>query len=316
MPSTQDYTLIQFMRGGKYAVETVVPKAGEPLVDSDSNTLYIGDNREFRGIPINTVTAVKVESPANLDDQKTWGRYYIDGKVIGLPEGVELYGKFFLTVQGSTATDARSLWQKLDILTGDFQDQSFIRSSTDGGFSWTSWKRSNNGSNVYFDPYGNGNIERNPISDLASYVLSSQNYIDNIIGGPEDSDDHAGLLFVFRKDLVSPYIYQELIILDSPENSGRVYARFSVDGNKTWDEPGYPWRRITVEEGTLTKKGIVKLSSSVNSPSESTAATSKAVKTAYDLANYVDSKKFVVYTDSLPDQVPDGLVEGGIIIVG
>ena len=304
MPSTQDYTLIQFMRGSKYAIETVIPKAGEPVVDIESNTLYIGDNSEVRGIPVNTVTSVKVESPVNLDNQKTWGRYYIDGKVIGLPQGVELYGKFFLTVQGSTATDAQSLLQKLEILTGDFQDRSFVRSSIDGGLSWTSWKRINIEGNIYFDPYGNGNIEKDPVGDLASYVIPSQNYIDSIIGGPEDSNGHSGLLFVYRKDLVSPYIYQELIILDSPENTGRVYARFSVDGNKTWNEPGYSWRQC-----------VVQLSNSVDSSSELTAATSYAVKQAYDLANSASSKKYIIHTNSLPDQVPDDLVEGGIIIV-
>ena len=58
MPSTQDYTLIQLMRGGKYAIETVVPKPGEPLLDIDSGTIYVGDENEtVHGIPINTVTS-------------------------------------------------------------------------------------------------------------------------------------------------------------------------------------------------------------------------------------------------------------------
>lgn len=42
---------------------------------------------------------------------------------------------------------------------------------------------------------------------------------------------------------------------------------------------------VGIEDATLTTKGIVKLSSAINSDSEILAATPKAVKTAYDLAN-------------------------------
>ncbi len=493
MPSTQDYTLIQFMRGGKYAVETTVPKDGEPVLDIDSGTLYVGDNKTARGIPLNTVTSLKLESPVNLNDQVTWGRYYLEGKVSDLPDGVELYGKFFLTVQGNTATDATSIWQKLDVLTGDFSDQSFVRSSINGGQSWTAWKGSNGGL-LFFDQSGFGSVDKNPTGELADYTLPSQNYIDNIVGGPEDSDGHSGFLFVYRKDLISPFVFQQLMILDAPNSAGKVFCRFSSNENRDWNSPGYTWREITaitasktergtvkigdninidedvisvnngsktkkgvvqvgtninvdknglisiptasgsergvvqtgtninntngvisvsdgniqqkgvvklsssltsqseetaatskaindltkirsvmvaptkpsvvppelaeegilivknddgvtpsqvypsatgaskgivqvgnnlnindgilsVDNGTTSQKGVVQLSSSTNNNSEALAATTKAVKSAYDLAAKADAKKYVVYATSTPSRVPDGLVEGGIVIV-
>ncbi|MCZ0464534.1 phage tail protein, partial [Escherichia coli] len=42
---------------------------------------------------------------------------------------------------------------------------------------------------------------------------------------------------------------------------------------------------VALEDASTTKKGIVQLSSATNSTSESLAATPKAVKAAYDLAN-------------------------------
>ncbi|MCV4932283.1 phage tail protein, partial [Escherichia coli] len=48
----------------------------------------------------------------------------------------------------------------------------------------------------------------------------------------------------------------------------------------------HPWSQITgVPAASLTAKGTVQLSSAINSTSEILAATPKAVKAAYDLAN-------------------------------
>ncbi len=46
---------------------------------------------------------------------------------------------------------------------------------------------------------------------------------------------------------------------------------------------------MALEDASTTKKGIVQLSSATNSTSESLAATPKAVKAAYDLANHSHS---------------------------
>ncbi|MFA2045259.1 tail fiber protein, partial [Escherichia coli] len=43
--------------------------------------------------------------------------------------------------------------------------------------------------------------------------------------------------------------------------------------------------KYTAQDATTTRKGIVQLSSAINSTSETLAATPKAVKAAYDLAN-------------------------------
>ncbi len=281
MPATPDYTLIQLMRGGKYAVETAIPESGEPLLELDSGTLYYGNGKDIRGIPLNSVTAVKLETPVNLDDLTTWGRYYLEGKVQNLPVGLELYAKIFLVVEGSTATDAKSISQTIRVLEGDARDQTFVRSSLDSGNSWTSWKTVS-GSTLFFDADGGGTVDKNPAAPLSEYVLSSLNYIQSISGGPAGTDGKSGFLLVYRKDLESPYIYQELILSNPDENGGKIYCRLSATNNQDWNSPGYTWREISYVAATTSRAGVVKLSSAVNSTSETLAATPKAVKTAYD----------------------------------
>ena len=314
MPATSDHTLIQFMRGGKYAVETAIPEQGEPLLDIDSGTLYYGNGKDLRGNPINTGSALRLEGPVDLDKQVTWGKYYIEGKLINQPELVEVYGKFFLIVEGSEATDAFSVYQTLHVLTGANQDKSFVRSSTDRCESWTSWK-SDSGSSMYFDPNGSGTKDKNPAAPVNEYVLPSQNYIESISGGPQGTDGCPGFLTVYRKDDTSPFIYQELVVLGDDDTPGETYCRLSVNENRDWNEPGYNWRSTNTVPASTTEAGIVKLSNAVTSSSEKDAATPKAVKTAYDLASRAISTKYSMYMQDDPETVPPGLADGGLVFV-
>ena len=65
-----------------------------------------------------------------------------------------------------------------------------------------------------------------------------------------------------------------------------VKAAYDLAAGKAPASHTHPWNQITgVPSASLTAKGIVQLSSATNSNSETLAATPKAVKAAYDLAN-------------------------------
>ena len=65
-----------------------------------------------------------------------------------------------------------------------------------------------------------------------------------------------------------------------------VKAAYDLAAGKAPASHTHPWNQITgVPSASLTAKGIVQLSSDTNSNSETLAATPKAVKAAYDLAN-------------------------------
>ncbi len=65
-----------------------------------------------------------------------------------------------------------------------------------------------------------------------------------------------------------------------------VKAAYDLAASKAPASHTHPWNQITgVPSASLTAKGIVQLSSATNSNSETLAATPKAVKAAYDLAN-------------------------------
>ena len=59
----------------------------------------------------------------------------------------------------------------------------------------------------------------------------------------------------------------------------------TVTGNFNGNGPWSEWVEVTNTDATTGRKGIVQLSSDTNSNSETLAATPKAVKAAYDLAN-------------------------------
>ena len=92
----------------------------------------------------------------------------------------------------------------------------------------------------------------------------------------------------------------------SPVSKGIVQVGTNINVNNG---------RISVANGTTSTVGVVKLSDAINSESSIDAATSKAVKTVYDLANTAKNSKYVVYASSKPSTVPSGLVEGGLVIV-
>ncbi|WP_231377720.1 tail fiber protein [Escherichia coli] len=65
-----------------------------------------------------------------------------------------------------------------------------------------------------------------------------------------------------------------------------VKAAYDLAAGKAPASHTHPWNQITgVPTASLTAKGTVQLSSATNSTSETLAATPKAVKAAYDLAN-------------------------------
>ena len=65
-----------------------------------------------------------------------------------------------------------------------------------------------------------------------------------------------------------------------------VKAAYDLAARKAPASHTHPWNQITgVPSASLTAKGTVQLSSATNSNSETLAATPKAVKAAYDLAN-------------------------------
>ncbi|HAM6302950.1 TPA: phage tail protein [Escherichia coli] len=65
-----------------------------------------------------------------------------------------------------------------------------------------------------------------------------------------------------------------------------VKAAYDLAAGKAPVSHTHPWSQITgVPAASLTKKGTVQLSNAINSTSEILAATPKAVKAAYDLAN-------------------------------
>ncbi|WP_392552086.1 phage tail protein [Orbus wheelerorum] len=65
-----------------------------------------------------------------------------------------------------------------------------------------------------------------------------------------------------------------------------LYIALTENDNSTPSTSTTKWKKVVtdVQDGTIAQKGVVQLDSSVSSNSETTAATSKAVKTAYDLA--------------------------------
>ncbi|MBY7218069.1 tail fiber protein [Escherichia marmotae] len=65
-----------------------------------------------------------------------------------------------------------------------------------------------------------------------------------------------------------------------------VKAAYDLANGKAAGSHTHPWGQITgIPDGTLTQKGIVKLSNATDSNSTTEAATPSAVKAAYDLAN-------------------------------
>ena len=285
MPATNDYTLIKLMRGGLGASEAWTPDEGEPLLDIETGTLRFGDNKTIGGTPINTVTSVQVPAPVNLNEQKIWGRYYIDGEVSNLPTGVESPGKFILVVEAADLGSAE-VWQTLKIFSGKFESKTFVRSTTTAGIIWTDWSdisasgfsMSGSGTNNSITG-GNG-----PETNLNKYIYSSNSFVENISSGPDNTTGGSGFLFTYRKDSDSPYIFQKLIMCTPDSEAGKVYIRFSVHGNADWMSPGYQWKEWTdyVNRDLLNATGILPTKNGGTGRNNGTIAQAdQALKTFY-----------------------------------
>lgn len=89
----------------------------------------------------------------------------------------------------------------------------------------------------------------------------------------------AGTLLV----LPSAYAGQQVYL---PMGESVLYRRHATDNQGTWGA----WESIGGQAASLTRAGLVQLSSATDSDLETTAATSKAVKTAFDRAVAAEGK--------------------------
>lgn len=239
MPASKDYTLIKLMRGSTDSIDNWIPEVGEPVIDLETSTLRYGDGISLRGIPLNSVTCHSLKDPV-LNDQKTWGRFFISGGTItGLPEGCLTTDSYFLIVE-TPEVGSLEVFQTLKVLTGTFQNRTFIRVSTTGGLEWTPWIESS-GRGFSYDGSGASTEDKN----LSSFIYTSQVYVSNYSGGPDGTDGCDGLLFTYRSSPESEEIYQILYVLKCEKYAGRVYQRYSATANTSFDAPGYNWIELT-----------------------------------------------------------------------
>ncbi|EKK1977880.1 phage tail protein, partial [Escherichia coli] len=118
-----------------------------------------------------------------------------------------------------------------------------------------------------------------------SVVLATRKYVDDKISKHEQSRRHpdASLTAKGFVQLSSATDSQSETEAATPK---AVKAAYDLAAGKAPVSHTHPWSQITgVPAASLTAKGTVQLSSAINSTSEILAATPKAVKAAYDLAN-------------------------------
>ncbi|HAO1304571.1 TPA: phage tail protein [Escherichia coli] len=116
-------------------------------------------------------------------------------------------------------------------------------------------------------------------------VLSTRKYVDDKISEHEQSRRHpdASLTAKGFTQLSSATNSESEILAATPK---AVKAAYDLAAGKASASHTHPWSQITdVPAASLTVKGTVQLSSATNSTSETQAATPKAVKAVYDLAN-------------------------------
>lgn len=236
MPASKDYTLIKLMRGSTASSDMWIPEAGEPLLDLETGTLRFGDASSLGGIPINTVTTTPLKSPTNLNEEKTWGRYYINGAISNAPPEVGSSGKFILLVQSSALKSAEII-QTLYSLDTSKPARTYSRITINAGVSWTPWKDDANG----FDtPPGGGG------GDPSSYTDPGNYYLEPVINGPSGTASCGAFLFTYRKNKSSPYIYQFLLLTKCTTHDGKIFVRHSRDGGSTWTSSIYNgWYELT-----------------------------------------------------------------------
>lgn len=116
-------------------------------------------------------------------------------------------------------------------------------------------------------------------------VLATRKYVDDKISEHEQSRRHpdASLTAKGFTQLSSATNSESEILAATPK---AVKAAYDLAAGKAPVSHTHPWNQITdVPAASLTVKGTVQLSSATNSTSETQAATPKAVKAVYDLAN-------------------------------
>ena len=116
-------------------------------------------------------------------------------------------------------------------------------------------------------------------------VMATQDYVDDKIAEHEQSRRHpdASLTAKGFTQLSSATNSESEILAATPK---AVKAAYDLAAGKASASHTHPWSQITdVPAASLTVKGTVQLSSATNSTSETQAATPKAVKAVYDLAN-------------------------------
>ncbi|MEW0806565.1 phage tail protein [Escherichia coli] len=116
-------------------------------------------------------------------------------------------------------------------------------------------------------------------------VLATRKYVDDKISEHEQSRRHpdASLTAKGFTQLSSATNSESEILAATPK---AVKAVYDLAAGKAPVSHTHPWNQITdVPAASLTVKGTVQLSSATNSTSETQAATPKAVKAVYDLAN-------------------------------
>lgn len=116
-------------------------------------------------------------------------------------------------------------------------------------------------------------------------VLATRKYVDDKISEHEQSRRHpdASLTAKGFTQLSSATNSESEILAATPK---AVKAVYDLAAGKAPVSHTHPWSQITdVPAASLTVKGTVQLSSATNSTSETQAATPKAVKAVYDLAN-------------------------------
>ncbi|MGE2765050.1 phage tail protein [Escherichia coli] len=99
-----------------------------------------------------------------------------------------------------------------------------------------------------------------------------------------------------------------------------VKAAYDLANGKAAGSHTHPWGQITgIPDGTLTQKGIVKLSNATDSDSTTEAATPSAVKAAYDKASAAAPANHThtsFYTTNGTFTVPDGVTTLFVEVMG
>lgn len=285
MPASLNYTDIRIMRGTHEKTSAWKPNPGEPLFDLDNGILTIGDGSTVGGVPINNMTSIAVSSRYNLNSSTTIGRYFIENGILNGPEFIEEDSICILEVRSSDVNGS-FIFQTLYVISGSHSGHIYSRTSETQGKEWNKWISV---SEFSFTNNGTGTFEND--TNVNNYINTSQVYIENIVNGPEYSENSNGILITYRPNKDSEEIYQ-ILYITTGSLAGKVYYRFSNTKNKSFNTPGYNW--ILLDYQSISTKstpnfipraksdgkidiGWLNVSDSININDSNTLATSAAV---------------------------------------